>query len=106
MLKRTSGRLCALVVLTLTLLIAGSNRADAAQRLGPAAGLWGWLESLWQEGVGALARQQWPAPARNGSRAESPVKNCTAVDPNGICPGTGGSTTSLCGPGGCTGSGG
>ena len=106
--QRTLGRIFALVTLTLTLALAGSMRAEAMpQRIGP-ADVWGWLGNLWQESIGRLARWEPSTPARSGTNPGLPEKNCTAADPNG-CPNSptgGGSSTSGCGPKGCTGSGG
>jgi hypothetical protein len=100
--QRKIRRICALVALSLTLALAGPARAEAAQRFGP-AGFWRWLEVLWQDGIGILARQEPPAPARSGTRPQAPEKNCIAVDPNGVCvntPNGGGSSTSGAGSGG------
>lgn len=81
--QRTIRRICVLVVLVLTLALAGSTRADAAPRLG-SADLWRWLENFWQERLVLLVRAE-PAPSQSGARPQSPEKNCTTVDPNG-CP--------------------
>ena len=101
--KRTLRRLFVLVTLTLTLALAAPLQAEAAQRSGP-AGLWGWLENLWQEGIGLLVWQQRPAPAESATKPGPLEKNCTAADPNG-CPSSpsGGPSIPLCGPRGCTG---
>jgi len=99
--QRTLGRIFALVTLTLALTLAGPLRAEAApQRIGPAS-LWGWLENLWQESIGRLARWEPPVPATSGTNPGFP-ENCTALDPNG-CPSLptgGGSNNSGAGSGG------
>ena len=82
--QRTIRRICALVAFTLILALAGPARAEAAPRSGP-ADLWRWFESLWQEGIGILTRQERPVPARSGTTPGALEKNCTAVDPNGHC---------------------
>jgi len=96
--QRAFGRILVLVTLTLTLALAVPVRAAVTpQRIGPVS-LWGWLQNLWQEGIGRLAGGEPQAPARSGTHPGSLEKNCTALDPNG-CPSTptsggGGSITS------------
>jgi hypothetical protein len=82
--QRKIRRICALVALALTLALAGPARAEAAPRFGP-VGFWRWLEGLWQDGIGILARPERPVPAENGTTPGTPAKNCIAVDPNGHC---------------------
>jgi hypothetical protein len=101
--QRTIGRFSALVILTLVLAVAIPARADAAQRFGP-AGLWGWLQSLWEEGIGIVVRQAPPAHQRPGPAPGMTTKNGSCNDPHG-CPSTqtsGGTGGSGCDLSGCS----
>jgi hypothetical protein len=103
--QRTFGRILVLVTLTLVLTLAGPLRAEASpQRIGPAS-LLGWLENLWQEGIGISVRQDLSAHNRNQGGPGALPKQGTCTDPNGCpnAPSLGGSGI-LCGTSGCVGS--
>lgn len=94
----------AFTILTLAavLALAGSAPVQAAPRSAP-AGIWGWLESVWTEGIGALWRTETPVPARG--KAPDQAKQGGCVDPNGCASSLVGSPGPFCSPfndqGGC-----
>jgi hypothetical protein len=73
-------RAFAILTLAAVLVLAGSAPAHAAQRSAP-GGIWGWLESVWSEGIGGLGRTERPAPSREKTPGQ--VKQGVCVDPNG-----------------------
>jgi hypothetical protein len=84
MCQKKRGRGLAALALALVLTIASPAVADAAQRTGP-VGLWGWMESLWSEGLGQLWRLESPVPSRRGKAPAVQTKEGGCVDPNGRC---------------------
>jgi hypothetical protein len=85
--QRTLGRIFVLVTLTLALTLAGPARAAAApQHIGPAS-LWGWLENVWQEGIGILAGPDLSAHLQTRAKSPDLAKEGGCLDPNG-CPHT------------------
>jgi len=84
MCQKKRGRGLAALALALVLTIASPAVADAAHRNGP-VGLWGWMESLWSEGLAGWWRAESPAPSRGGEAPASQTKQGGCVDPNGQC---------------------
>jgi hypothetical protein len=73
------------LALAVALSFASPVVADAAQRTGP-VGLWGWMESLWSEGVSGWWRAESPVDtARGGEAPASQTKEGACIDPNGRC---------------------
>jgi hypothetical protein len=84
MCQKNRGRGLAALALALVLTIASPAVANAAQRTGP-VGLWGWMESLWAQGLGQLWRSESPVPSRGGKTPAVQTKEGACIDPNGRC---------------------
>jgi len=86
--QRRRGRALAGMALAVVLTFASPAVAGAASR---PAGLWGWMELLWTEGISGLWRAESPVPSRGGKAPASQSKQGGCVDPNGCAnPLTGG----------------
>ena len=86
--QRRRGRALAGLALAVVLTFASPVVAGAASR---PAGLWGWMELLWTEGISGLWRAESPVPSRGGKAPASQSKQGGCVDPNGCAnPLTGG----------------
>ena len=73
-------RAFAILTLAAVLVCASSTPAHAAQRSAP-AGILGWLESVWTEGIGGLWRTERPAPSR--AKVPGQTKEGTCINPDG-----------------------
>ena len=80
MFQMKTARAFAILTLAAVLLLAHSVPAHAAQRSVP-QGIWGWLESVWTEGIGGLWRTERPVPSRGKEPGQAKQGGC--VDPNG-----------------------
>ena len=72
-------RAFAILTLAAVLLLAGSAPAQAAQRSAP-GGIWGWLESVWTEGIGGVWRTERPVPSR---KVPGRAKQGVCINPDG-----------------------
>jgi hypothetical protein len=86
-------RAFAILTLTAALALAGSAPAQAAQRSAP-SGVWGWLESVWTEGIGGLWRVE--KPSRSGKTPVGQAKAGTCINPDGCAPNSAGSPGPAC----------
>jgi hypothetical protein len=86
-------RASAILTLAAVLVFASSAPAHAAQRSAP-GGIWGWLESVWTEGIGGLWRTERPVPSRG--KVPGPTKEGGCVDPNGCARSLAGSPGPAC----------
>jgi hypothetical protein len=86
-------RAFAILTLAVALTLASSAPAHAAQRPTP-AGIWGWLESVWTEGIGGLWRTERPVPERG--KVPGLAKQGTCVNPDGCARSLAGSPGPSC----------
>ncbi len=73
-------RAFAILTLAAVLVLASSVPAHAARRSAP-EGVWGWLESIWTEGISGLWRTERPEPSRGKVPGQAKQGGC--VDPDG-----------------------
>lgn len=85
-------RAFAILTLAMVLALAGSAPAQAAQRSAP-EGIWGWLESIWTEGIGGLWRTERPERSR---KVPGRAKQGACINPDGCAASLTGSPSPAC----------
>ena len=91
---RKIARAFAILTLAAVLALAGSAPTHAAQR--SPAGIWGWLESVWREGIGGLWRVERTVPSRDAKRRAGQTKQGACVNPDGCATALTGSPGPAC----------
>jgi len=86
-------RASAILTLAAVLALAGSAPAHAAQRSTP-SGVWGWLESVWRDGIGGLWRMD--RPSRDGKTPAGQTKQGGCINPDGCATTSAGAPKPTC----------
>jgi hypothetical protein len=88
-----TARAVAILTLAVVLALASSAPAQAAQRSAP-SGVWGWLESVWREGIVGLWRVE--KPSQDGKVPVGQTKVGTCINPDGCARDLAGSPGPAC----------